>query len=250
MFRRIRKTKHKSRQAFTLVELIVVLVILAVIAAATVPALTGYIKRTKKAKYLEEAQYALTAAQAVMTELYGLGPGSSTNLIYDPNDPTTNVGGGKGGDVRWDDQMNAVGSVKEQWGVKVLQLMDRDRSNEPYIFVFAVGHPEVATLTLDQKYTVYYVGYVKDENSPAVFYVNGDWIYTYPKDDKNIMSDKNLSFPKEGGGTVSVRNVILKDGVKIPIQFYVVSTYAENGFWSEHKDETLWGHSESNDKWK
>ena len=51
MFKRIAKTKHKSRQAFTLVELIVVLVILAVLAAMLVPALTGYIKKTKKEKY-------------------------------------------------------------------------------------------------------------------------------------------------------------------------------------------------------
>ena len=54
MFRRIRKTDHKCRQAFTLVELIVVLVILAVIAAALIPALTGYIKQARRAKYIQE----------------------------------------------------------------------------------------------------------------------------------------------------------------------------------------------------
>ena len=53
MLKRIRKTKHKCRQAFTLVELIVVLVVLAILAAILVPALTGYIKRTKKEKYYE-----------------------------------------------------------------------------------------------------------------------------------------------------------------------------------------------------
>ena len=44
MLKRVKK-RHKGRQAFTLVELLVVLVILAVLAAAIVPVLTGYIKR-------------------------------------------------------------------------------------------------------------------------------------------------------------------------------------------------------------
>ena len=74
MFKRIRKTNHKCRQAFTLVELIVVLIILAVIAAMLVPALTGYIKRAKKDKALTGADTARVACQAIMTELYGLGP--------------------------------------------------------------------------------------------------------------------------------------------------------------------------------
>lgn len=50
MIKRVTKTKHKSRRAFTLVELIVVLVILAVVAAMLVPSLIGYIDRTKKDK--------------------------------------------------------------------------------------------------------------------------------------------------------------------------------------------------------
>ena len=73
MIKRVTKTKHKSRRAFTLVELIVVLVILAVVAAMLVPALIGYIDITKKDKYLNNTHYALVASQAVMTELYGLG---------------------------------------------------------------------------------------------------------------------------------------------------------------------------------
>ena len=67
MLKRVSKTKHKSRQAFTLVELIIVLVILAVIAAMLVPALTGYIDRTRKEKYYTNAHYALTAAQATIS---------------------------------------------------------------------------------------------------------------------------------------------------------------------------------------
>ena len=130
MFRRIRKTEHKGRQAFTLVELIVVLVILAVIAAVTVPALIGYIDKTNKEKCIPSADTARVAAQAVMTELYG---------------------------------------------DKVLALMDRGRGtagNEPYIFIFGVGHSSKdCGLTLNQQYTVYYIAYVETPDSPAVFYI-------------------------------------------------------------------------------
>ena len=68
MLKRIRKRNHKCRQAFTLVELIVVLVILAILSAMLVPALTGYIKRSKKTKYIQMIDAYRTAGQAIMSE--------------------------------------------------------------------------------------------------------------------------------------------------------------------------------------
>lgn len=65
--------KTVSRRGFTLVELIVVLVILAALAALLVPALTGYIDKANKQKVITEARAALTAAQAVVSEAYGRG---------------------------------------------------------------------------------------------------------------------------------------------------------------------------------
>ena len=229
MFRRINKTKNKGRQAFTLVELIVVLVILAIVAAMLVPALTGYIKKAKKEKLVTNAQTALVASQAVMTELYGLGPGAMSNNAYDPNSghSSGNNGGGMGGDVRWDDAYNlgnydAASLENLAWGDKVLNLMDRDRSNQPYIFIFGVGHSQVASLSTTEKYTVYYVGYLEDKNSPSVYYINGEWIYKYPRDDAKIM--KEVRFKFVDGTTKGVRNTIVMNGANIPVQFYVVST--------------------------
>ncbi len=228
--RRFTKAKHHS-SAFTLVELIVVLVILAVLAAMLVPALTGYIRKARKNRILTNADNARVACQAIMTELYGLGPGAMSNTTGDA------TGGGSGGDVRWDAKFNRPDSADYEWGNKVLELMDRTRDNEPYILVFGVGNsnPE-CNMSLTEQYTVYYVAYVESKNSPAIFYVNGEWIYTYPRDNTSIM--KEVMF-----GSYSCRNTIVKDGVKIPLQLYVVSTYSNGNFWTGGAN-TLQGHAE------
>lgn len=68
----MKKVSKSSKKGFTLVELIVVLVILAILAAMLVPALTGYIRRARKEKNYQAAAEVLTAAQAIITEDYGL----------------------------------------------------------------------------------------------------------------------------------------------------------------------------------
>ena len=67
----MRKMRKESKKGFTLVELIVVLVILAVLAAMLVPALTGYIKRAREEKEYQTAATVYSAAQAVITDMYG-----------------------------------------------------------------------------------------------------------------------------------------------------------------------------------
>ena len=224
MFKRIRKTDHKCRQAFTLVELIIVLVILAILAAIIVPALTGYIKKSKKAQYIQMADSYRTAAQAVMTEFYGTTKGHNWPQAQN---------------VYWDE-----GDGKK-WGDKVLQLVGGGRgadNNEPYILVIAVGDPRDNTIKSTQQYTVYYVGYVASEKSPAVFYVNGDWIYTYPTE--------NPQYIKKTGQNENIRNRIIKPaGTNIPIQYFVISNRSglahegNNNFWLTGT-KSLKGHSE------
>ncbi|MCR4689534.1 MAG: type II secretion system GspH family protein [Saccharofermentans sp.] len=79
----MKKMRKESKKGFTLVELIVVLVILAVLAAMLVPALTGYIKRAREEKEYQTAATVYSAAQAVITDMYGRGKittsGSLTN---------------------------------------------------------------------------------------------------------------------------------------------------------------------------
>ena len=226
MFKRIAKTKHKSRQAFTLVELIVVLVILAVIAAMLVPALTGYIKKSKEEKYTETVHYAQVAAQSVMTEVYGLWDGNADK------DTTTD-----GNNVLWYKE----GDDDKVWGDKVLKLMDRGRgkeNGEPYVLIVGVGnHKEGSKMTMNQKYTVYYVCYIEDENAPAVFYINGEFFYKYPrKDGGKVITTKN-----------GFRNTIVYNGANIPLQFYIISNRTgmdpnSSSFWTGTDKRSIFSH--------
>lgn len=251
MMKRVSKTKHKSRQAFTLVELIVVLVILAVVAAMLVPALTGYIKRAKRDKYDEAAHYALVAAQSVIVEYYGKGniAGNGTANLSGQQG-----GGGGAGDIRWDTGRNCNNTdAEKEWGEKVLKLIDRDRDSEPYLLIFGTAQANCKStkatynVTNSDLYTVYYLAYVDNENAPAVFYLNGEWSYTYPTDGGNkapVFKDGNVPHPSDPSKKMSV-NLMRTPNGNLPLQFYVVSnkTNIPDNFWTSGAN-SLKGHSE------
>lgn len=204
MIRRTNKISNHKKRAFTLVELIVVLVILAILAAMLVPALTGYIKKARKAQYIQKADEARVAAQAVMQQLYGLGDGNANTSLTDD-----------GNNVFWNSGKD------KKWGDEVLSLMGCGRgatNGEPYVFIVGVGtHNPAGGMSLTDQYTVYYVAYIENERGPALFYVNGEWMYQYPRYDGSPAIDtRNI------GGT-NFRNTIVLHGVKIPLQFYIIS---------------------------
>ena len=224
MLRRVYKSDSHSKRAFTLVELIVVLVVLAIIAALLVPALTGYIKRAKREHYYDEAHYALVAAQAVMQELYAAGDGALTNTTEDGNNVIWSSGADKA------------------WGDRVLDLMDRGRgaaNNEPYIFIFGVASNKASAGQSDAaQHTVYYIAYVADEDAPAVFYVNGTWMYQYPR------SDTSSAIRTRSFGGDNYRNTIVLDGANIPLQFFIVSNRtginpSSTNFWTAGSNSLL-----------
>lgn len=234
MVRLTNKVHRRGKRAFTLVELIVVLVILAVIAAMLIPALTGYIKQAKRAKCYDIAYDARVAAQAVLTELYA--------QYGDPlTDPSRSVTTSDGNNLNWYSGANA------QYGDRVLELMGRGRgeaANEPYILVFGVGtHRPEGGMDLGQQYTVYYLAYVEDEDAPALFYINGEWMYQYPRFDKSpVINTRNI-------GGFSFRNTIIYNGAKIPLQFFVVSNRSgisddSVAFWTGSDSRSLLSHSD------
>lgn len=92
----MKKVSKSSKKGFTLVELIVVLVILAILAAMLVPALTGYIRRAREEKEYQTASTVYSAAQAVITDMYGRGKISGISAL---NQSTTVSGTNYGSQV-------------------------------------------------------------------------------------------------------------------------------------------------------
>lgn len=67
--------KKKNRKGFSLVELIVVLVIMAILAAALIPSLMGYIRKTKEQNVQSECQAAVQAAQTIESGIFASSDG-------------------------------------------------------------------------------------------------------------------------------------------------------------------------------
>ena len=223
MFRRIKKSHCKTQQAFTLVELIVVITILAVIAAAIVPALIGYIDRSREAKSYAMAESYRVAMQAVASEYYAVN-GTSVNGTTD---------GTKTPNLRWDSNPKVNNTEEDRnWGNKILELVGTDRDSEPYIMVFGVACENDQDINPNQ---VVYVGYLADNKSTSLFYVNGKWSTEYPRDSGDVVKENNTNY------------LVLPNNEKVKLQFFVVSnkTNTKNDIWITDVgvENTLQGHS-------
>ncbi|MBO4449195.1 MAG: type II secretion system protein [Clostridiales bacterium] len=213
MLKRIRKTNHKCRQAFTLTELIVVLVILAVLAAMLVPALTGYIDRAKQKKDINEAQACLVAAQAALTEAYAKG--SKTDIKANRN-----VAGIDKSKVNDYGDANCVNS---DFAKNVLNYVDK----EPYIFLVATGNCNNSDIVSEHDmYIVYYACYVPEKDARPYYYYNGAWT-------------------TENGANVNaiVKNEKAKSNTlnNLPIQYYIIANKDKRSL-QGLSDSSFWGY--------
>jgi len=73
----------KNKKGFTLIEIIVVLVIIALLAAATVPAMIGFVNDARGKAYAAEARVVLVAAQATVTEMVADGKDPKSITLAD-----------------------------------------------------------------------------------------------------------------------------------------------------------------------
>jgi prepilin-type N-terminal cleavage/methylation domain-containing protein len=213
MLKRIGKTKHKSRQAFTLVELIVVLIILAVIAAMLVPALTGYIDRAKQRKDINEAQACLVAAQAALTEAYAKG--SNTDIKANKN--VAGIDKSKVNDY------GDVNCADSDFAKNVLNYVDE----EPYIFLVATGNCNNSDKVAESDmYIVHYACYVPKKDARPYYYYNGAWT-------------------TENGANVNaiVKNETVKSNTlnNLPIQYYIIVN-KDNRSLQGLSDSSFWGY--------
>ena len=227
---RNRRVIKKQNKGFTLVELIVVLVILAILAAVLIPALLGYIDSARQKQYLINAKACLTAAQAEFTAAYAK---QGDVKVGDPVIPDARVESTSGNE---DQDITNTDFAK-----RVLALVDMTGDKAPYCFMVAVGSNAEKgsagnyTVTVHDKYTVYYAFYMEKKDSSPCYYYNGSW------------TQRNPRALKEGTSTVDSATEIF-DGYNVVksgdlkgkrLQYYLISnktsysnSVLDGSFWS------------------
>ena len=148
-----------------------------ILAAILVPALLGYFKQAKANKDLATARTYLDAAQAKFTELYGKQGDRPVG--------TPVVSGARVQSTGNSDQ----DITNTQFARDIINLVDLPNGQEPYCFMVAVGSNAEKgkagnyTVTVHDKYTVYYAFFMLTEDSDGWYFYNGEWTSTNPRAD-------------------------------------------------------------------
>jgi len=213
-------SKKNKNFGFTLVELIVVLVILAILAAILIPALLGWIDRAKEKKNLLNAKNCLTAIQVQLTERYAINGGTVPEgepILYkagekqidfwDVPKKRPNVLKNGNDDInatRQTDNKDNTEKKVDNFATPILKTLESARTNDkkgdPYCVIFGAGSNAkdtgtISSTTVHDKYTVYFLFYMEEKDSTPLFYFDGHWSTSFPKDawdSNNVVQEGSL----------------------------------------------------------
>ncbi len=193
--------KKINNNGFTLVELIVVLVILAILAAILIPALLGYIDRSKIQQDVLNARNMMTATQSRLVEIYAKGNYTDLGQALNNQNYEYKKIGKNSADIDLDDRKLAE---------EIMKVAD----DEPYAFVFGVqkyGNDQYESQNNHDPFTVYFAIYCATKDSTPIYYDGKEWISDYPWDVNNN-ADGNNVFEINDKGKKKLQMVIVNNG--------------------------------------
>lgn len=196
---------QNKKRGFTLVELIVVLVILAILAALLIPALTGYIDKSKKSQVIAETRMVNQAVQTVTSELYSgsvqwkTSAGASITLASSSNQPvfaSTSLSGSTSLKDRYDEVVKLSDVPSLQDGSGHFFAIVNGNGKVHSIIYSARGYLGVY-FSDTQQYAAYKIGEATDDGSVSDAAYSSSFystIYYTSAVDSDNASDPNASY--------------------------------------------------------